>query len=157
MTKNTIIGIVVAFIILVVAIVWLLVGRRQGEVVLTPPPAPTGFEFETPVTTSSPVATQAATPSSKTVQITITDTGFLPKTVEISAGSTVTWINNTNREVQIAANPHPVHTGNREVSAGQFVLSIQPGEKKSVEITKTGSFGYHNHLNPGQQGTIVSK
>lgn len=157
MTKNTIIGIAIAGIILVLVIVWLLVGRQAGQVTLTPSPIPTGFEFETPSLSPTPIATGAATPSGKPAEITITDSGFSPKTVEISAGSTITWVNNTNHEVQIAANPHPVHTGNREVSAGQFALSLAAGEKKSVEIGKTGSFGYHDHLSPGLLGTIVSK
>ena len=115
LSKNTLVGIGIAGVILIVAIVWLLVGRQAGQVTLTPSPVPTGFEFETPGASPTPVATESATPSGKPVEITITDSGFSPKTVEISAGSTITWVNNTGSEVQIAANPHPVHTGNREV------------------------------------------
>src|SRR3990170_7885449 len=92
------------------------------------------FSQEPSVTvTKTPVATSSVTPSATTeeegssVTITYTSSGFSPSEVTIKSGGTVTWVNNSDGQIQIGANPHPVHTGNKEVSSGGFVLTLQPG------------------------------
>ncbi|OGY26511.1 MAG: hypothetical protein A2Z11_00820 [Candidatus Woykebacteria bacterium RBG_16_43_9] len=120
------------------------------------------FSQEPSVTvTKTPVATSSVTPSATTeeegssVTITYTSSGFSPSEVTIKSGGTVTWVNNSDGQIQIGANPHPVHTGNKEVSSGGFVLTLQPGEQSTVTMSKVGTFGYHNHLNSSQGGTIT--
>jgi len=34
-------------------------------------------------------------------------------------------------------------------------LNLQPGEEKSVVVSKVGTFGFHNHGNSLEEGTIV--
>ncbi|MDP2720963.1 MAG: cupredoxin domain-containing protein [bacterium] len=117
----------------------------------------------TPTVTNEP-ATTSATPSANAsdnnqseTTIKYTSAGFSPENVTIKSGGKITWVNDSSEEVQIGANPHPIHTGNKEVSGGDFTLNLAPGESKSVTITKTGSFGYHNHRNSSQGGTINVK
>lgn len=78
-----------------------------------------------------------------------------PLCTRLTAGESVTWVNQTNKEVEIGADPHPVHTGNREVSSGKFVLSILPGRSARIMIKTKGSFGFHDHINPSAHGTII--
>lgn len=111
--------------------------------------------YQVPTTNTKPT-TEPTTPSSLTntevkeeTTITYTETGFSPSEVALKNGGRITWVNKSNREVKIGANPHPVHTGNREVSGGEFTLNLKPGDQKTVVVSKVGTFGYHNDLNAG--------
>lgn len=53
--------------------------------------------------------------------------------------------------MQFDSDPHPAHTTNPELNVG----SVPPGEQMSFVVDTKGTFGYHNHLNPAQKGTIV--
>ena len=95
--------------------------------------------------TVSTTPTQTAeTTQQAPATITYSSSGFSPSTVTVKSGGTITWINTSDKEVQIGANPHPAHSGNREVSGGEFTLNLQPGEEKSVVVSKVGTFGFHN-------------
>src|SRR3990167_4711112 len=83
--------------------------------------------------------------------ITYTDGGFSPAQVSVKAGDTVTFKNDSATSVQVNSAPHPTHTQFPEVNIG----AIAPGESKSVKLTTAGTKKYHNHLSPGQNGTIV--
>ncbi len=107
------------------------------------------------VTQKQDGATTAAETNTSGVTITSTSSGFSPADVKIKSGGTITWVNDGDSEIQIGANPHPVHTGNKELSGGGFVLTLKAGEQATVTVEKVGSFDYHNHLNSGQGGTIT--
>lgn len=97
------------------------------------------------VNTASGQAQQSA--SADAVTVTISDKGMTPATATVKSGGKVTWTNNSSKSVQIASDPHPTHTGNQEVSGGQFVLDIAPGSSATVTLTKKGIWGVHDHLN----------
>lgn len=100
-------------------------------------------------------ATTSAETNTSGVIVTHTSSGFSPADAKIKSGGTITWVNDGDSEIQIGANPHPVHTGNKEVSGGGFVLTLKPGEQTAVKMEKVGSFGYHDHLKSSQGGTIT--
>ena len=108
-----------------------------------------------PTTTSATPSAGVGEESKSTTTITYNSSGFSPSDVTIKTGGTITWVNDSDSEIQIGANPHPIHTGNKEVSGGGFVLTLAPGKQAAVTITKTGSHGYHNHLNSSQGGSIT--
>ncbi len=87
--------------------------------------------------------------------VTFTDSGVNPAQVTVKSGQTVTWTNNSSKTVQVASNPHPTHTANRELSNGQSVLDLASGKSASVTLTKTGTWGFHDHLNPSTVGTVI--
>lgn len=95
------------------------------------------------------------TGSKEEVIIGYTDTGFAPTKVILKNGGKITWVNRSGREVQIGADPHPLHTGNREVSGGKFTLDLKPSDQKVFSVSKVGTFGYHNHLNVSEGGMII--
>lgn len=78
--------------------------------------------------------------------------GFSPKTITVKVGTAVTWVNKDTDPLQVASNPHPAHT---DYSALNSVGLIQPGASKSFTFPAAGTFGYHNHLEPNNAGTVI--
>lgn len=84
----------------------------------------------------------------------ITDNGFEPSTLTINAGDTVKFENDSSDDAWPASDVHPTH----ELYAGfDAQKPLLAGDSYSFTFTKTGSWGYHNHLEPDVQGTIVVK
>ena len=88
----------------------------------------------------------------KVVQI--EDDGFHPQTLTIDAGDRVEFENTSSDDAWPASNVHPTHLLYPGFDAKKPLL---PGDSYSFTFTKTGSWGYHNHLVPDVQGTIVVK
>lgn len=98
------------------------------------------------VPTAPPVAT-------KTVTVNYTGSGFSPNTVTINAGDTVRFVNTgQTAAVWPASNPHPIHTDAPGFDARR---PLDTGGSYSFTFTRAGTFGYHNHLNLAQTGTVV--
>ena len=87
--------------------------------------------------------------NSSTVQV--TSTGYQPMNLTIKAGTTVTWINNSGTVVTVSSNDHPTHLLYPPLNLGKF----SDGGQMSLTFDAPGTYGYHNHLNPSQTGTIT--
>jgi plastocyanin len=92
--------------------------------------------------------------------VTYTDSGFSPQTLIIKKGDTVIFENNASDDVRVSSNPHPIHndyptTGGCVSSTFDSCGNIAPGQSWSFKFDIAGSWGYHNHLNPVEGGTIV--
>jgi plastocyanin len=83
--------------------------------------------------------------------ITYSNDSFSPSTLTVKAGTTVTVKNASSQAIQFDSDPHPVHTDNTDLNVGV----ISAGQSKTFLTNRTGSFGYHNHLNPSETGTLV--
>ncbi len=83
--------------------------------------------------------------------VTLTANGFSPTSLTIKAGQTVTWVNKSGEAATINSAPHPVHTSYPPLNLGNF----PDGGTLSLTFDKPGTYGYHNHLNPSEQGTII--
>lgn len=79
------------------------------------------------------------------VKITITKNGFEPATVKIKKGQTVEWVNEDVKDHQIAPDPHPAHTS---LPALAETDPIESEESMSFIFEQTGTYTYHDHLNP---------
>jgi len=87
---------------------------------------------------------QAATATSATVTVQIVKTGFVPASVTINAGDSVTWKNADKVNHQVVAN------------GGQFASPIlSPGETYTHKFSGGGTFRYHDALHTGLKGTVV--
>jgi plastocyanin len=87
--------------------------------------------------------------------ITITAAGVSPKTVTVTAGSRVTFVNNDSRPHDMNSNPHPEHTDCPEINVG-FIAAGASGTTQN--LTRVRSCGFHDHNQPdvvALQGTIV--
>lgn len=82
----------------------------------------------------------------------ITDDGFDPPSLTVSSGTTVTFENDSSDDSWPASDVHPTHQLYPGFDAEKPLL---PGETYEFTFTKTGSWGYHNHLEPDVTGTIV--
>src|SRR6266702_1897373 len=102
----------------------------------------------------SPV-TARKIPSGQDLVITYQDNKFTPDCTLVSPGTKIQWINKGRDAIEIGADPHPIHTGNKEISDDQFVLTLKPEESKTAIIKKPGKSGYHNHLYPLAKGMII--
>lgn len=131
--KNLIVVIVLVIIVGVGAVVWML----------RPPANQT--DNTKPNTTSNTSSSQSTT------TITYTDSGFTPSSITVHSGDTITLKNTSSESVQFDSDPHPVHTDDPELNAG----AVSPGGSTTFTVSTKGTHGYHNHLNPAQQGTIV--
>jgi len=87
--------------------------------------------------------------------VTFSDSGVSPSTVTIKSGESLTWVNNSSKSVQVGSANHPTHTLNRELTSGEFVTELAPGASATVTLTKKGTWGYHNHLDPSVTDKVV--
>ncbi|HUZ92751.1 MAG TPA: hypothetical protein VNG29_02000 [Candidatus Paceibacterota bacterium] len=115
----------------------------------------------TPTPTVSASGQSTTSPQTNTQYVvTYTDSGFSPSTITVPEGGTVIFKNAASDDVRVASNPHPIHngyptTGGCVGSTFDSCSNIAPGGSWSFTFTFVGSWGYHNHLNPGEGGTVV--
>jgi plastocyanin len=143
MKRSAVIFIVIAIIIVVAGAFLLSRGSKTSNLYGTSP-SPSASA----AASGSPTASTSA-PASAT--ITYSSSGFSPAIVTVRKGGTLTVKNTTSSTMQFDSNPHPVHTDDPELNIG----SIAGGGSATITVTKTGSHGYHNHLDPSQTGTLV--
>jgi len=83
--------------------------------------------------------------------ITYSNNGFSPQTLSVKSGDTVTIKNTSSNSLQFNSAVHPQHTDNPELNVGV----VAAGESQTLKVTTKGTIGYHNHLNPGDTGTLT--
>lgn len=83
--------------------------------------------------------------------ITYDGNGFSLSTNTVKSGDTVRVDNKSDKDLDFNSDPHPVHTDNKELNAGD----ITPGASKSFVLTLKGTWGFHNHLNSSQNGELT--
>jgi plastocyanin len=144
---NTATRIIISVIILALiggGIIWYL-SSRTTENTTPPPPTPTTTTPDTNNTAEDESAPAAST------TITYDGNNFVPASLRVAVGATITVINNSSRELDFASDPHPTHTNNSELNEG----SIAPGESREFTVTEKGTWGFHDHLNASAQGTLI--
>mgnify|MGYP001559979891 CR=1 FL=1 len=109
---------------------------------------------QTGITQTQEQQTQAQ-PTEIAAIVTFSDSGVSPATVTIKSGQGLTWTNNSKNNIQVASANHPTHTINPELTKGEFVIELSPGENSSVKLEKVGNFGYHDHLDLTVFGKVV--
>jgi plastocyanin len=74
----------------------------------------------------------------------IASNGFVPPTMSIRTGQTVTWVNKTSANQQVIADD------------GAFAsLVLAAGARYSHTFSTAGTFGYHDGLQPTVKGTVI--
>jgi plastocyanin len=150
-----IVGVVV--VIFLIVVFWALRGRPAGDQTgpLVTSPVTTLMPLEpaqTPVTGDLPGTTlPTATPAQTGGLVSISAAGFSPGSVTIPVGRSVTFTNTDTESHQIASNPHPVHTNFPSLN----IAVLAPAASDTVTFDRAGTFGYHNHLNPGLTGIVL--
>jgi hypothetical protein len=95
------------------------------------------------------------TPPVVTNTITIgTDGRVTPANITIAVGSRVTFVNNHNRNHDMASDPHPSH---EDCPAMDQVGFLTPGQSKtSGNFNTARRCGYHDHNEPSNSALIGS-
>jgi len=140
MNKKAIIALVILVIVVAGAALWMM--RKE--------PSTNTNNTSTDTSNSTP-STSDATPTATQATITYSDSGYSPSSITVKNGDTVIIKNTSSRSMQFDSDPHPAHTINPELNVG----SVPPGEQMSFVVDTKGTFGYHNHLNASQKGTII--
>lgn len=97
----------------------------------------------------------AATSTVPATQVTITANGFSPATISIKKGQTVTWLNKDTNPHQPVTDPYPEENG---LPGFADEGALTTGETYGYKFNKTGTFTYHDHLNPYRlKGTVIVK
>lgn len=138
MSKNLLVTLVVVGVI-VVAGMWLLKGSSKEA------PQPQ-YQQTTSQTSASPSATEAV----KNI-VTITSAGFIPQSITVKAGDTVSWVNQDSKSHAVNSAVHPTHLVYPPLNLG----NLKPGEEKSLSFPEAGTYKYHDHLNPSLTGSVV--
>jgi hypothetical protein len=89
--------------------------------------------------------------STPDVTITYDGGGFSLTAEKIKAGSKVRVVNDSDKDLNFDSDPHPVHTDNPELNAGD----IAAGDSKTFTLNTKGTWGFHNHLNSSQHGELT--
>ena len=117
-------------------------------------------ETAMPSSTVSPTSTASPNPSPSMPEstaaahvVTLTASGFDPKTITIKAGEKVTWKNNSGMTGNVNSDNHPTHLLYPMLNLGSF----KDGGTVEVVFDKPGTYTYHNHLNASQTGMVVVK
>lgn len=141
-------------VVIVAAVLWWLYSS-PGTTTLQPVAPATSIE-----TTGTSGGTAAA-PLEATV--TYNGTTFSPKEAVVAEGGTVTFKNEGGGRMWIASAPHPTHEGyggaprSRHCPDTADVAFDQcaAGTAYSFTFRKTGTWRYHDHLNPNASGTVT--
>lgn len=141
-------GVVVTGIIATVLVIagFIIIGKKDNapdQNTATSPPAASEQSADASNTADQPPAAAAV--------ITYNGSLFSPSQVTVNKGDTITVKNESSTTVDFESDVHPIHTDNPELNVG----GIAPGQSKSFTVNTVGSWGYHNHLNTSQTGTIV--
>jgi len=108
-----------------------------------------GGSSSTTTLPSSPSPTPPSSGQAATVSIvagarTLTTTAYAPNPIEVTAGTTVTWINNDTIAHDSMANDGSWGSG-----------TIAPSAQFSRVFSTVGTFPYHCSFHPGMVGTVT--
>ncbi len=95
-----------------------------------------------------------ANPRSEMRLVHYTAAGFVPPSVDIQNGESVTFVNESDQPMWVASTPHPTHS---DLAGFDQKVPVGKGGRYGFSFTKGGSFGFHNHLKPADVGTVVVK
>ena len=85
-----------------------------------------------------------STEESKEDKVIIQNSAFIPGTLNVSVGTTVTWVNH---------NPDPQDiVSDTKIFDSRTLLN---GQSYNYTFNETGSYHYHSTIHPDMKGTIV--
>jgi plastocyanin len=102
-------------------------------------------------TPTTPTPNPTPTPTGTTITIG-TDGRVSPTSLTVPPGTRVTFVNNHNRQHDVASDPHPEHTECNEINQ---VGNLQPGQSRQTgNLNTTRTCGYHDHNDPTNTGMM---
>ena len=179
MKTSTIYLIIAAIILIAGGAYYFMSGPTPAPTQTTPT-----VEVNTPATTTVSSSTQPTNETSTSTSmdtkggpetstpktpatVTLNSSGFSPNTLTIAKGTKVTWMNAGGGKMWVASDAHPNHTQYDNTQRSEHCATGYAGpipfdeckDSTSYNFTfnQTGTWKYHNHLNPAETGMIVVK
>ena len=103
-----------------------------------------------PVPTTAENTPVVSNPTEEKVEY--NDTGFTPESITVKKGTSVTWINKSQKPMWVASAIHPTH---RELPGFDQLESVGNDSEYSYTFDKIGNWKYHNHVSPSDFGSVV--
>lgn len=151
-SKKIIIAIVILCILLLAGIVILSSNKKPASIPQQSTPIIQPTSSAQSGNQISPTIARPAPPVfSGTQTINVTKQGFEPSVITVKAGTFVNWNNKSGQEAAVASDPHPTHQTYIPLNLGTF----PDRNGVSLIFNTPGTYGYHNHLNPSQKGTVI--
>lgn len=164
MKTSSIVAVVIAIIIIAGAVWYFAQPTNTGAPAQNTTATSTQSAGGADATAGAAVSASVSTGAPMSATVTYNGSSFSPASVTVAKGGTVTFVDQSG-QMWIASNPHPVHTGYDGTSASQHCAvgyagpkpldMCAPGSSFSFTFDKTGSWGYHDHLNHSSGGTVV--
>jgi plastocyanin len=110
----------------------------------TPIASPTPASTPKPTPIASPTSAPTATPATAQAKVDISGFAFVPQTLTVAVGTTVTWTNNDSSSHTIASNDNLFQSG-----------TLAKGSTFSHTFGQKGTFNYHCSIHPSMTGKIV--
>lgn len=148
-----------AYIVLVVVVVLIVVGAKVYFA--NTDESSSSNNSSSPVqSTGTPIGTSLNNEEKEKGYVDYTDSGYVPGVLRVKKGDTVTFHNESSKEVWTASAMHPTHavypvTGGCIASAFDECKSDPPDSEWSFKFDLNGEWKYHNHVNPRHFGTII--
>lgn len=143
--------IVLSGLIIVIIVVALVLFLTSSKKPLAPIPA-SMITVDNPTNSqTSPISPTHPFADRKEVVISVKASGFSPKTIKIKKGTIAKWVNQSGSVASIYSNNHPKHLGYPPLNLGQFTNA----SSLQFVFTATGTYGYHDHLNPNRTGEVI--
>lgn len=89
--------------------------------------------------------------NNQVANITLRDSGFVPKDITVKAGTRVIWINKSGKAATVSSDDHPTHRLYPFLNLGEF----ENNSSVQAVAEKAGKYSYHNHLNASETGTVT--
>lgn len=83
--------------------------------------------------------------------VTFNNGQFSPAKLIVKKREKIIIRNESDTKIQFNSDAHPVHNLYPELNLGV----MEPGQLKSLVLTKEGIYTYHNHLNASERGQLV--
>jgi plastocyanin len=111
-------------------------------------PAPTPIASPTPASTPAPTPvvtpTPASTPTTAQASVNISGLAYIPQTLTVSIGTTVTWTNNDSVTHTVTSDDNLFDSGN-----------LAKGATFSHTFEQKGTFNYHCTIHPFMTAKII--
>jgi len=142
------------FYITIISLMFIGAGCAQKQPAAEPYVPPTSAPTPAPTTPEQPVTPQIPSeqpaaqqaPSEQTV--TIANFAFTPASLTVTAGTTVTWVNNDSV-------PHKIVADDSSNLPGLSSENLSQGDSYSFTFSTPGTFNYYCQIHPSMKGTVV--
>ena len=135
-------------LLIALSLILVLTGCSTTTPAATPTPtpiaSPTPASTPTPTPIVSPTSAPTTTPTTAHANVDISGFAFVPQTLSVSPGTTVTWTNNDSSSHTIASNDNLFQSGN-----------LAKGATFSHTFGQKGTFNYHCSIHPSMTGKII--